>query len=301
MSKTIPITVTILTKNAERYLIPLLNTLKAFDEVLLLDNGSQDKTLTIAQHYPNVSIHYHEFDGFGPMKSRAATLARNDWIFNIDSDEIPSTELLTAIQTIDFSQTYIIYQISRLNHYRGRAIKACWYPDILPRIYHRQHTNFNQAVVHETIQSHTNSSHITLKGELLHYSFDGVESLLNKMQSYSTLGAKEQYQSKKSSISKAILHGLSMFIKDYLIKQGFRYGKDGFIIAITSAAGSFYKYIKMYEYANQPSFPAGSRIHHSKFGYGTVLQTQPLYIAFDNGGYQTLSTNDAQLSKVADN
>ena len=78
----IPITVTMLVKNAERCLAEALNALASFNEVLLLDNGSTDNTLAIAAQYPNVTIHHHPFDGFGNMKNRAATPAKNDWILN---------------------------------------------------------------------------------------------------------------------------------------------------------------------------------------------------------------------------
>lgn len=295
MSQTIPVTATILVKNAQRYLIPVLNALHAFDEVLLLDNGSTDCTLTIAQRYPNVRIYHHDFDGFGPMKNRASRLARNDWIFNIDSDEIPTEKLLNAIYQIDFSQTHIVYHISRLNHYRGRPIRGCWYPDIIPRLYHRQYTQFNSVAVHERIQIPEGSQSITLDGELLHYSVDGVDALINKMQTYSHLNAQAHYQHKKVGLGTAIVHGLSMFFKNYLIKQGFRYGRDGFVISLTNALGSFYKYVKMYEYANQPPFPAGSRVQHQKYGVGTVLQVQPLYIAFDDGKQMVMAEHDSQL------
>jgi len=70
-----PITVTMLVKNAERYLPEALNALTSFNEVLLLDNGSTDNTLAIAAQYPNVTIHHHPFDGFGNMKNRAAAPA----------------------------------------------------------------------------------------------------------------------------------------------------------------------------------------------------------------------------------
>ena len=112
----IPITCAMLAKNAERRLKDVLDALAPFDEVLLLDNGSTDRTAEIAAQYPNVSICRHTaFDGFGNMKNRAATLARNDWIFSIDSDEIPTPELIAAIRTADLGQPENIYRISRRN------------------------------------------------------------------------------------------------------------------------------------------------------------------------------------------
>ena len=68
-------------KNSERYLSEVLNALKDFDEVLLLDNGSTDRTFEIARAFPMSAQYKHDFIGFGPMKNLAARLAQNDWIF----------------------------------------------------------------------------------------------------------------------------------------------------------------------------------------------------------------------------
>ena len=76
MTSKIPATATMLVKNSERYLSEVLTALDGFDEILLLDNGSTDRTLEIAAGFKNTSIRKHEFIGFGPMKNLAARLAR---------------------------------------------------------------------------------------------------------------------------------------------------------------------------------------------------------------------------------
>ena len=83
----IPASAVMLVKNSERYLQEVLTALTDFDEVLLLDNGSTDRTLEIAARFGNVRVCKHEFTGFGPMKNLAASLAKHNWIFSIDSDE----------------------------------------------------------------------------------------------------------------------------------------------------------------------------------------------------------------------
>lgn len=249
MKKTLPISATLLTKNSERYLAQILDSLQYLDEILLLDNSSNDSTLAIAQRYPNCRIEKQpEFLGFGKMKNLAASYARNDWIFNIDSDEIPDTALQEALKQIDLSNTQQIFSISRLNHYRGRAIKACtWYPDILPRIYHRQHTHFSDSAVHERLLLAANSTTTLLTGQLLHYSFTGITDLINKTQFYTDLFATERQYQQRATIWTAIRHSLFAWIKNYLLKRGFLYGRDGFVIANNNALNSYLKYIKLAE------------------------------------------------------
>lgn len=244
----LPLSATILVKNSETYLAQVLTSLREFDEVVLLDNGSTDNTLEIAKQFDNVSIYYHEFQGFGFMKNKAAELARNDWILNIDSDEVLTPELCHSLQAIDWSQTQCIYTILRLNHYRGRPIKACgWYPDILPRLYNRLHTRFTDQAVHERIDIPANSHVIALTGDLLHYSFTGAADLTAKMNRYTDLYAQEHRHRKQATIGQAVWHGIAAFVKSYVLKQGWRYGGDGLVISVGNAIGSYYKYVKLKE------------------------------------------------------
>lgn len=248
MTATLPATATMLVKNAERYLPRVLTALSAFDEVLLLDNGSSDNTLAIAEGFANVRICHHEFDGFGPMKNRAAEWARNDWVFNVDSDEVADAALLAALAAVDWTKKECVYTVSRLNHYCGRPIKSCgWYPDIIPRLYHRAHTGFSDAAVHERVQIPEGSEVKRLSGSLLHYSYDSAEELLAKAQYYSTLYAQAQAGQKTATAAQAFGHGLAAFLKNYLFKRGFSEGGDGLVIAVSQAVGSFYKYAKLRE------------------------------------------------------
>lgn len=249
MTQRIPATAAMLVKNSERYLIEVLTALGDFDEVLLLDNGSTDRTFDIASQFKNVSYFKHEFTGFGPLKNTAARLAQNDWIFSIDSDEVPDSELIESIRTaVAENLPQNIYALSRLNHYNGRLIKACgWYPDILPRLYHRGFTRFSDRKVHESLLVPKDAQVYTLAGRLKHYSFENAEGLIQKMQQYSTLYAEENRFKKKTSAFKALLHGGVSFIKNYIFKRGFAYGSDGLTISAANAQGSYYKYIKLNE------------------------------------------------------
>lgn len=244
----LPVTATLLTKNSERYLPQVLDALADFDEVLLLDNGSTDQTLVIAARYANVSVREHPFTGFGEMKNLAADYARNGWIFNIDSDEILSDELRQSLRQINWDDTATVYTVSRLNHYRGRPIRGCgWYPDILPRLYHRSHTRFSDRNVHERIEIPSGSRVQALSGSLLHYTYENAAHMIAKMQHYTDLYAVAHRGRKKAGVAQAVLHGVAAFIKSYIFKQGFRYGADGWVICTANAIGSYYKYIKLKE------------------------------------------------------
>jgi glycosyltransferase involved in cell wall biosynthesis len=242
----VKISVTILTKNSQKYLKKCLESLKEFDEIIILDNGSTDKTIEIAKSFKNTKIIQHDFIGFGPLKNLAIKKAKNEWILSIDSDEILSKKLLNEIKKLNLENKNYLYRLNRINHYRNKPIKCCgWYPDKVIRLFNKNHTNFTDNLVHETIIIQKNSKLIDLKEELLHFPFDSVESLIEKMQKYSTLYAKES--NKKSTPLKAFFRATFAFFKNYILQKGFLYGTEGLLISISNANGVFYKYMKLYE------------------------------------------------------
>ena len=240
------ITVTILTKNSEKYLIQCLESLRLFGEVLILDNGSTDRTLELATVYENVTIEEHDFIGFGPLKNLAIEKAQNEWIFSVDSDEVVSKDLLSSIKGIDLVQKSKVYAVSRLNHYNGKPVRCCgWYPDIVMRLFNRRHTCFDNALIHESLLIKTDTDTEALNGALNHYPFDTIAGLIAKMQNYSTLYAKQH--TKKSSLSKAFFRALFSFFKNYFLQKGLFCGYEGLVISVSNANGVFYKYMKLYE------------------------------------------------------
>lgn len=244
--KTVPLSVTILTKNSQKYLAEVLSALIMFDEVLVCDTGSTDQTLEIARRFSNVTLYERPFIGFGPTHNVASNLAKHDWILSIDSDEIVTPELANEIGALTLTRGYV-YSFPRHNEYRGKWIRWCgWHPDRQIRLYHRIDTQFTDAQVHEAVDMRQ-LKEIHLQFPLRHYSYDGVNDFLNKMQSYSSLFAL-QYQGKKSSsLTKAIAHGWFAFFKSYILKRGFLGGQEGFEIAFYNGNTAFYKYLKLAE------------------------------------------------------
>lgn len=240
------ISVTILTKNSEKYLERVLDPLKPFQEVLIFDNGSTDQTLEIASRYLNVVIHKGTFEGFGATHNKASNLAKNDWILSIDSDEVVTEEMREAIFNLKLNDESV-YSFPRHNYFNGRLIKWCgWYPDRQVRLYNRTKTQFTEAQVHEAIDVN-NMHQVKLEGPLVHYSYDSISDFLSKMQSYSNLFAQQYAGKRSSSPLKAISHGFFAFFKSYILKRGFLGGYEGYLVSAYNGHTAFYKYLKLYE------------------------------------------------------
>lgn len=241
------ISVTILTKNSQKYLKEVLDALAAFDEVVLYDNGSTDQTLALAANYPYIVVQRGPFQGFGPTHNIASGLAKHDWILSIDSDEIVTPEMVKAILETSLDSN-CVYAFPRHNYYNGKFIKWCgWYPDRQIRLYNRKSTRFTDAQVHEAIIVGKGMNLVNLQAPIHHYSYDTHADFLVKMQSYSDLFAKQNCGKKASSPWKALGHGIGAFLKAYILKKGILGGYEGFVISAYNGNTAFYKYLKLYE------------------------------------------------------
>jgi len=240
------ISVTILAKNSEKYMKEVLKALEPFGEIILYDTGSTDETLDIAQLFPNVKIIRAPFAGFGPTHNMASAAAKNHWVLSIDSDEIATAKLVQAIKSEELNDKNV-YDFPRHNYFNGKFIKWCgWYPDRQIRLYNRTTTRFSDDQVHEAIIAE-GMRKVTLDGPIVHYSYGSIADFLSKMQSYSSLFAEQYRGKRKSSLTKALLHGGFAFFKSYILKRGFLGGYEGYVISAYNGHTAYYKYLKLKE------------------------------------------------------
>ncbi len=245
------ISVTILTKNSQEYILECLNALVDFDEIILLDNGSTDRTMDFAKEFKNVKIFEHKFIGFGPMKKLAVSFTSNDWVLSIDSDEILSKQLTKEILDLNLKVT-CVYSILRDNYYNKKLIKACgWDNDYQLRLFNKTMTNFNDKQVHEGLIINKSMQTIKLNNAFKHYTFNEVGQLLKKMDTYAALYAIENKNKKRATPFMAFIKATFAFFKNYFLQKGFLYGYEGLLISVSNANGVFYKYMKLYEENNK--------------------------------------------------
>lgn len=240
------ISVCILAKNSSSTLRNALHSVQSFPEVIVLDNGSTDSTISIAREYPNVSVYEAPFTGFGSLRNQAASFASHDWILMLDTDETLSPNLLAEIHSLSLDpQT--VYSMPRHNYYNNKHITGCgWYPDRVARLYHRKTTLYSGAEVHESIIIKNLQTHL-LKNPLCHTPFRSTAEFLAKMQNYSTLFASQYAGKRRSSLIKAVLHSCFTFFRCYFLQRGIFLGAEGLIISLYNSNTVFYKYSKLWE------------------------------------------------------
>ncbi len=240
------LSVIIITKNEALHIGRCLDSVSWADEIIVLDSGSEDNTVEICRRYTD-KVFVTDWPGFGIQKQRALDHAQGDWVFSIDADEVVSSELKAEIQTAMVQSSFNGYEIPRLSSYCGKQMRhGGWYPDYVLRLFKRETGCFTDNVVHERIVVQGDVGQLTVP--LLHDAFINLEEVLHKVNSYSSLGANMLYEKKvSSSLGKAIFKGLWMFIHTYGLKGGFLDGRQGLMLAISNAEGTYYKYIKLLE------------------------------------------------------
>jgi len=240
------ISAVVLAKNNEVTIRNTLRALQEFDDVVVYDNGSTDKTIQIAKNFTNVNLVQGDFKGFGWTKNNAASFAKHNWIIIVDSDEVLDTELCETLKTQNLDEN-IVYIVNFRAFYKDIEVKHCgWNNQKIKRVYNKNRTKYNNNDVHEDIITDGLKTEL-LNGNIKHYSYQSIEQFVNKANTYSTLFAKNNAGKKSSSPTKAFFNGAYSFIKTYIFKQGFRDGYVGLIIAYSHMVTNFYKYIKLYE------------------------------------------------------
>ncbi|MFA6789154.1 MAG: glycosyltransferase family 2 protein [Arcobacteraceae bacterium] len=245
------ISVVVLAKNNENTIEKTLKSLTQFDDVVVYDNGSMDKTLEIVNRFHNVNLVQGEFKGFGWTKNHAASFAKNDWILIIDSDEVVDAQLLEVLKTKTLDEK-TVYKLNFKAFYKDIQVKFCgWNNQKIKRLYNKTQTGYNSNDVHEDIVTEGFKIEL-LEGNVEHYSYHTISQFVQKADHYSTLFAKNNIGKKSSSPTKAFFNGMYSFFRTYVLKRGFLDGYVGLVIAFSHMVTNFYKYIKLYE-ANKES------------------------------------------------
>lgn len=240
------LSVIIITKNEEAAIAACLASVAWADEIIVVDSGSTDKTVAICKTHGAIVHSTTQWPGFGLQKNIALGFASHSWVLSIDADERVSPELRAEIeQTLNDNLTNTAYQIPRSSSYCGQFMRhSGWWPDYVLRLFPKSQGQFSDDIVHEHVIF--NGEVKTLKNPILHISYIALEEVLDKTNRYSSDGAiKLAARGKTASLSSAILHGLWAFLRTYVLRLGFLDGRMGFILAVSNAETTYYRYLKL--------------------------------------------------------
>jgi glycosyltransferase involved in cell wall biosynthesis len=249
MSK-LPLSLVIITLNEEKNIERCIKSAAFASEVVVLDSGSQDRTLEIAKSL-GAQVYNETWRGFGAQKARASELAKFDWILNLDADEQLTPELCLEIEhKFQQLQPEVGYQFPRRSYYLNRWIDhGGWYPDRQLRLYNRKYSNWDLRPIHEKVQAKETEC---FEHNLNHYVFKNIAAQIAANNRYSSLQAEELFRrGLKFSFFKLLVKPHVKFLETYFFKLGFLDGLPGFIISVSAGYSVFLRWAKIWELERQ--------------------------------------------------
>ena len=238
------LSVAIITLNEERNLADCLASVAFADEIVVVDGGSRDRTCEIARAAGARVIEAPEWLGFGVQKTARSTHARAIGCSRSTRTSVCRKTCATKFRACCSNPAFDVYEMPRSSYYCGRFMRhSGWWPDYVRRLFRRGTARFSSAPVHESLQ--TDGKIGRLRSPLEHWSFRTMEQVLHKVNHYSSLSAPMVLQrGRRPTVMTAVLHGASAFFRTYFLKRGFLDGSHGFMLAVSNAEGSYYRYIK---------------------------------------------------------
>jgi glycosyltransferase involved in cell wall biosynthesis len=236
----------VITFNNERIIARCIESLRWATEIVVVDSGSTDRTPEICRGL-GARVHVTgDWPGHGPQKNRALDYATGDWVLSIDSDEWITPALREEIlRAIGQGAGAAGYAMPRRSSFCGRTMRhSGWWPDYVVRLFRRGAARFTDDHTHERLV--VDGRVARLREPLMHEAIVDLDQMLGKMNAYSTSSARMRLDRPvRAGVLVAIGHGAWTFLRTYVLRAGFLDGREGFILAVANAEGSYYRYLKL--------------------------------------------------------
>ena len=241
------VSVTIITLNESAHIAEAIDSAAWADETLVVDAGSTDDTIAIARA-KGVRVEVRAWTGWVDQKNYAASLAANDWIFSLDADERLTPALADEIRALLRAEPPRRgYRVPRVTYHLGRWMRTTdFYPDFQTRLYDRRAARWRGKYVHESVTVDGGAGQ--LRNELLHYSYRDLRDHLDRINSYTTLAARQMREAgRRAGPLDLLVHPPAAFLRNYLLRRGFLDGGAGLTLSLVNAYSVFLKFAKLWE------------------------------------------------------
>lgn len=241
------LSVIVLTKNEEGRIRACLESAKWADEIILMDNGSSDKTLEIAKKYTD-KIFKVNFDNFADWRNHAIEKTAGDWVLFLDADERILEPLKNEIEVMVTLSDFSAYALSRKNIIFGREVKyGPFSPDWVIRLLKKK--DFEQWVgkVHEYPKFKGELGYS--KNSLLHLTHRGVDQFMGKVMEWSKIEAKLRLNTNHPKMTKwrFIRIFITELFNQLIKRRGLFGGTVGIIDSILQSLHLYITYVRLWE------------------------------------------------------
>ncbi len=240
----LPISIFIITKNEAQNIGRLLSSLKEFNEIIVVDSGSTDETVSIAKQHGATVIH-QDWLGYSKQKQFAMEQCNNPWVMNLDADEVLPKALYNAIVQSIKDPTIHAVRFLRIDYFMDKPMpKSLSLPKNI-RLYRKESAQFdNQCLVHESASIAGKTK--LIKTPFIHYGYNDLKIFTDKLNHYSSLKALEKFKrGKKPSFLKILLILPFEFLRKLILQRYVLFGWRGCILAALNGNYAFMKEIKL--------------------------------------------------------
>src|SRR3989344_5266146 len=247
----------VLTKNEERNIERCLGGLDFCNEIIIVDDYSNDRTLEKIQKALKSKVYkvfHRELKGdFADQRNFGLSKTGADWVLFIDADEIVTSnlkdEIISTVRQTDREGFYI----RRRDFFWGKELKfgeirMARNKGILRLV--KKNSGKWMGNVHEVFHTVENTG--KLKNFLNHYPHPTIKEFISDINNYSTLRAQELYnQGKNTNILEIMFTPALKFIYTFLFNLGFLDGAAGFTYAFMMSFHSYLVRAKLYQHQHK--------------------------------------------------
>lgn len=245
------LSVIILAKNEAEMIGECIDSVKSLNayEILVIDDGSADDTISIAQH-KGATVITHNKKNFAEAREFAMHKAKGDWLFYIDADERLSTQLADEMKNVISNNSPVIsgYCVRRVNYYLGRRWPK---EETIARLFQKIKLKGWFGEVHETAK--VDGTLGVLKAPLYHYTHCNLSEMVANTGVWSEVEAKLRFDAKHPHVVWwRILRVMGTTFFDYYFTQGgWKVGTVGIIESMYQSFSMFVTYARLWELQNK--------------------------------------------------
>ncbi len=241
------LSVCIITLNEEKNLKACLDTLPSGCEIIVVDSGSQDETLSVARKY-NAQIFTEIFKDYATQKNFALKQATKNYVLILDADERLEEKSRVHIAEILEKNQQAVFSCTRQLVFLGKKLRFGKNKDHVLRLFPRGLCHL-EGEVHESLIVPKDLPVKKLRGRILHESYNSLEDYIRRLNRYTTLVAAKNFGKdlKAPSGSLVMLRVDWEFFKRYFLLGGFLDGFRGYLYASLSSVYVLVKLAKLKE------------------------------------------------------
>lgn len=242
----LPLSVVIVARNEEANIRECLDSAAFAEEVILVDDFSEDRTRELAAK-AGAKVFQRAMNGdWGAQQTFAIGQASQPWILLLDCDERITPALANEIRSCVLSGEKCAYAIKRINHFkRVRVRHGVLRPDYVPRLMPRAGTRVEGFVHPKIIFPYPLKK---MQAPMLHFTYETWRAYLEKFEKYTRLAAEKAFEEGKRAhfLRDIIFRPAFAFFKMYVLQGGFLDGKIGWILSANHYFYTEMKYVRLY-------------------------------------------------------